>query len=293
MSYMKKEWVSRDKKYKVVEKYHSMKCLPSSPSARERRRKRTGEATPVKQELINLRVGIENLTRKILDNFKAGDWWICFTLSEVVSVERFKKEYRRMMKELRKFFKEKEQELKYVAVQENLKGVGRMHGHILINGQFPFMEINERMKKVWRLGACKLQPYGGGIMDARKLAGYMMKEATLVKKLNEKAEIAYKERITGISLQEEMKRLDLEMDSKRSNVCVSKNLESDKPTRKEITSAETYREEMKPPKGWRIVQELSFNGYTQDGYPYQKIVLERFCPHASRGRCGKERDGTS
>ena len=95
----------------------------------------------------------------------------------------------------------------------------------------------------------------------------MTKEDVITTKLNEKAKL----------LQEggDTKALDAEIRAKRSRICPSQNLIRTKPVKKQIKSADTYSDNMTPPKGYHLVKALSYNGYTVDGYPYQHAVYER------------------
>jgi hypothetical protein len=98
----------------------------------------------------------------------------------------------------------------------------------------------------------------------------MTKEDVINTKLNAKA----KALIEG----GDVKLLDAEikeLKSKRSRVCPSKNLIRTKAVKKQITKAETYRDEIKAPKGYHVVKALSYNGWTQDGHSYQHAVFER------------------
>lgn len=268
MGYIEQKWKSQNGEFVIKDKYHSMRMMPRNPVTRERRKKRTGKTTEL-QEKINLRHRTEKLARLIMDNFQPGDWWISFKLKEVVSLDRFKDEYEKMIRRLRGFFRKHNKELKYIAVHENICGRGRLHGHILlptIPGVF-FPAMKKALEKAWTLGDCHFQPYEGKAMDAMKVAAYMTKEDVITTKLNEKAKL----------LQEggDNKALDAEIRAKRSRICPSQNLIRTKPVKKQIKSADTYSDNMTPPKGYHLVKALSYNGYTVDGYPYQHAVYER------------------
>lgn len=271
MAYMKKTWRSHDKSILIVDKYHSLKVMPKNPFIREKRRPRIGGCTSELQEKINLRHRTENLSRLIMDNFKPGDWWVTFTLEEKVGVEKFKQQYGKMTRTLRDFYRKHGQEFKYIAVHENLTGRGRLHGHMIIPflPGVPFPKMKQELEKAWGLGDCHFKPYEGAAMDAARLAAYMTKEDALTTKLNEKAK-AMKEGLDIKKLDAEIK----ELKSKRSRICPSKNLIRTKAVKKQITKAETYRDEIKAPKGYKVVKALSYNGYTIDGYPYQHAVFE-------------------
>lgn len=271
MAYMEKRWRSHDRRFLIVDKYHSQRSMPKKTIIRERRSPRMGK-TSESQERINLRHKTENLTRLIMDNFQVGDWWITFKLEETVPVKEFKEEYSRMIRHMRGFYRKYGIDLRYIAVHENLTGRGRLHGHIIIPALpgVQFAQMKREMEKAWKLGDCHFKPYEGKCMDARKLAAYMTKEDVLTTKLNEK-EKALREKADVKKLDAEIK----ELKSKRSRICPSKNLIRTKTVKKQITKAETYRDEIKAPKGYRVVTQLSYNGYTADGHPYQHAVFER------------------
>lgn len=271
MAYMEKRWGSHDRRYLMVDKYHSYRVMPKNPLIKEKRKPRTGRA-PENQEKINLRHRTDNLTKLIMDNFKTGDWWVSFSLEEKVSVKEFKAAYGKMIDHMRYFYRKHGMDLKYIAVHENLTGRGRLHGHIIIPALpgVQFAQMKKEMEQAWKLGDCHFKPYEGKCMDARRLAAYMTKEDVLTTKLNEKEKSLIEER--------DVKKLDTEIQelkSRRSRICPSKNLIRTKAVKKRITKAETYRDEIKAPKGYRVVKPLSYNGYTTDGYPYQHAVFER------------------
>lgn len=274
MPYMERSWISKNQKFMIKEKYHSMKVMPQNSVIREKRKKRCG-STSVSQEQINLRHRVKELTRLIMDNFEGGDWWLTFQLEEKVSIKEFNKAYQQMMKKLREFSVKHGRTLKYIAVKENLYGGGRMHGHMLIPGWMKFSELKKVLKKAWKLGNTFVKPFAGEAMDARRLAGYMCKEDPVNVAIEERARLMAAGEATGEFDKKAIAKLEREIKKTRSVLCPSKNLTRTKPVKKKITKSETYRDEIKPPKGYQVVKELSYNGWTQDGYPYQHAVFER------------------
>ena len=270
MGYMEKRWVSHNKCFIVQDKYHSQRMMPKNPKNKEKRKPRTG-GTSEAQERINMRRSTEKLTRLILDNFSIGDWWVTFRLAEKVSVERFKKEHAKMIRRLRTFYQKHGIDLKYIAVHENLTGKGRLHGHIILPAipGVQFMQMKKEMLKAWELGDSTFKPYEGAVMDARKLAAYMTKEELVNTKLNEKAQIA--------AAGGDVKAVDADIKdimSKRSRICPSKNLIRTRVVKKQV-KADTFRDEIKAPRGYHIVKPLTYNGWTEDGHAYQHAVFER------------------
>ena len=269
MGYWKKRWQNQNRTIIIEDKYHSFRMMPKNPLIREKRRPRTGGATSETQEKINLRHRTEKYSRLIMDNFRAGDWWVTFKLAKNVSVSEFKKAYSKMLRPMREFYQKHGHDLKYLAVHENLTGRGRLHGHILIPALpgVPFSQMKRMMERAWTLGDCHFKPYEGTAMDAIRVAGYMTKEDVINTKLNEKAKALAEGR--------DIKAIDAEIIAQRSRICPSKNLIRTEAVKQPIKSAETYREEIKAPKGYHVVKELSYNGWTEDGYPYQHAVYEK------------------
>lgn len=273
MGYWKKSWKSRDGSVQIVDKYHSQKMQPRNPLIREKRRKRTGVSTPT-QEQVNLRHRVDRLARLLLDNFTVGDWWVTFKLAEPVDEKTFRREYEKMIRRLRDAYRKDGHELKYIAVLENLSGHGRMHGHIIVNNISAFAGLKKLMKTAWQLGDCHIKPYGGDAMDAQRLASYMCKEDMTGKAIREKKKLMTAGRNGQKIDGRQIKKLD-RIISERSRICLSTNLVRTKPKKEVVSRAETYREEIRAPRGYHVVKELSYNGWTVDGYPYQHAVYER------------------
>lgn len=274
MGYWKKSWKSRDGSVQIVDKYHSQKMQPRNPLVREKRRKRTGVSTPT-QEQVNLRHRVDRLARLLLDNFTVGDWWITFKLADAVDAKAFRREYEKTIRRMRDAYRKGGHELKYIAVLENLSGRGRMHGHIIVNNVSAFAGLKKLMRTAWQLGDCHIKPYGGEVMDAQRLASYMCKEDTIGKALRKRKKIMTAARKGRKVDGRQLKKLDRIITSERSRICPSTNLVRTKPKKEVVSRAETYREEIRAPKGYHVVKELSYNGWTVDGYPYQHAVYER------------------
>lgn len=274
MGYWRKRWKSQDEKVLIVDKYHSQKMQPRNPLVREKRRKRSGTSTPT-QEQVNLRHRVDRLARLLLDNFTVGDWWVTFKLAEPVDAKSFRREYEKMIRRMRDAYRKGGHELKYIAVLENLSGRGRMHGHIIVNNVQPFSVLKKLMRAAWQLGDCHIKPYGGEVMDAQRLASYMCKEDVIGKAIRDKQKLQ-KAAKNGHKVDgRQLKKLDHIIVGERSRICPSTNLVRTKPKKEAVSRAETYREEIRAPRGYHVVKELSYNGWTVDGYPYQHAVYER------------------
>ena len=275
MGYWRKRWKSQNGKVLIVDKYHSQKMQPKNPLIREKRRKRTAGASTPTQEQVNLRHRVDRLARLLLDNFTIGDWWITFKLADAVDEKIFRREYEKMLRRMRDAYRKGGHELKYIAVLENLSGRGRMHGHIIVNNISAFAGLKKLMKTAWQLGDCHIKPYGGDVMDAQRLASYMCKEDVIGKAIRERKKLMAAGRNGQKVDGRQIKKLDRIITSERSRICPSTNLVRTKPKKEVIGRAETYREEIRAPRGYHVVKELSYNGWTVDGYPYQHAVYER------------------
>lgn len=268
MSYVEKDWESRDSKVIIKDKYHTQRYSPTTPLVKERRKKSTSAST-AQQIMINMRHRTDRLNRLILDNFSAGDWWVTFTISKQVSLEKFKTEYEKMMRKLRDEYRKLGAELKYITVKENIHGKGRLHGHMLLPN-IAFTTLQKIMRKAWKLGNCNIKPYGGTALDAKQLASYITKEDTAETKLLKRIK-AEKDKAD----KETLKKLDEDIKAERSSICTSRNLVRREPKKRIVKRAETYSDAPRAPRGYHIVKQLSYSGYTADGYPYQHTVFER------------------
>lgn len=260
MAYVRRRWVAHHRRYIVEDKYHTQRMMPEKKSIRERRRPRTGLGTSQKQAKINARQRAERLSRLILDNFESGDWYVTFTLDSELTEDAIKTAYGKMTRELRRWYKKRGVICKYIAVLENLKNGGRKHGHILLPAvpDASFQEMRRALKKAWPQGDVYLKPYAGEVMDAFRLASYYVKEEVKVDRRTK----------AGKACEEQ------DAQPMRGRLMTSRNLLRTEPTKEPIRTAETYRETIKAPRGYHVVVELSYNGFTEEGYPYQHAVYE-------------------
>lgn len=260
MAYVRRRWVSHHRKFIVEDKYHTQRMMPEKKSIRERRRPRTGLGTSKKQAKINARQRADRLSRLILDNFNPGDWYVTFTLDRDITEDVLKEDYAKMMRDLRRWYKKQGMACKYIAVIENLKNGGRKHGHVLLPAipGVTFVAMRQALRKAWPAGDVYLKPYVGEAMDAQRLASYYVKEEVKVDRRTR----------AGRACEEQ------DPQPLRGRIMTSKNLLRTEPVKEPIRSAETYRETIKAPKGYHVVTELSYNGFTEEGYPYQHAVYE-------------------
>ena len=116
---------------------------------------------------------------------------------------------------------------------------------------------------------------GGDVMDAQRMASYMCKEDVIGKAIRERKKLMAAGRNGQKVDGRQIKKLDRIITSERSRICPSTNLVRTKPKKEVVSRAETYREDIRAPRGYHVVKELSYNGWTVDGYPYQHAVYER------------------
>lgn len=239
MAYWKKSWRSTDKRIIEVEKYHSAKAMPVSASVRERRASKSKETTEAQSE-INERQRARKLQHLIWDNFSAGDWYITLTYAENVSDDEARDCIGKFMDSVRRKSKRLGVEFRWIKVTEHTKR-GRTHYHLLVNKEIckDFASLKAMIEKRWTHGMVKIECFGGAAIDGHRLASYHTKEKST------------------------------------ATISTSRNLIRREPKKKKISRAETYRDEIVAPKGYHVLPELSYNGWTKDGYPYQHAVFER------------------
>lgn len=244
MAYRRSRWESQDKRFRIEKKYYSFRTLPMRPEIREKRAKRQN-VTKETQAAVNRRLRAEKLSRLLMDNFAAGDWYLTCTYAEHPDAEKVPQEFEKYKRKLRAIYKKVGVPMRYISVIENLSGAGRPHGHIIIPA-LGAAEL-EKIKKAWKYGSVSVKLYGGHIMDAERLADYYTKE----------------------QIADHAGRLQ-----------TSRNLIRTAPKTETVTKAEAFKTEIQPPKGYRTIKELSYSTYTAEGYPltiayFEKLENER------------------
>ena len=235
----KTKWRSHDGKYIIEIKNHSFRAMPQNPGIKEKRKRKEKETT-LAQEEINARIRCEKYERLLLDNFEVGDCYLTCTYKEKPELEQVKSDWRKFKQNVRRFFKRLGKDFKYIAIIENLFGGGRPHGHMLMP-ELPKDAIR-KIKKYWPYGNVEIKTYGGEAIDAHRLARYFTKDSI------------YKN---------------------SSGIQTSTNLIRTEPTKEIVFRSETFADQMRAPAGYHVVNELSYRGYTSEGYPIIKIFMER------------------
>lgn len=238
MGYMKKVRSTIDRRIIEKDLYYTYHVLPSIKELKRKRAKRVNQ-TPEQQKETNRRHAAAKLAMKIANNFKAGDWYITLTIGgKVPSKEEVKRKIDNFILNLRRHYKKKGKEFKYVAVIENMTGRGRPHGHLLVNSLDP--EDMVFIKKCWTLGYPEVKLFGGDVDDCNRLAAYFKKE---------------------------------DVDKHSGRLRTSINLIDPIEKKEKVTRSECYSTQIRPPKGYHVHKSLTYQGYTKDGYPCQHIVF--------------------
>lgn len=241
MAYIQERFLSADKNILIVKKYHNLFAMPTKETLRKKRGPAVNQTTET-QEKKNERHRKEKNMRLLIDNFKAGDYYITFTTAEKLTAEEFKAEMKNFMRRLRREYEKRMGEkLKYFRVQENLIGRGRPHAHMLIPKFCPAEIIRGLLDGMWAAGHVSVDIYGGKAQDAYNVASYFSKQ--------------------------DKKEHGAKIDTSRGNLIRKK-------PKKEIIHRETFRDEIIAPKGYYVVKPLSHNIKTEAG-DYQIAVYER------------------
>lgn len=176
-------------------------------------------------------------------NFFAGDWNIVLTYQRGLrpSTEESKKAVAGFMRQLRKWCGQNHRELKYIWTT-HIGERGGIHHHVILPKCIPY----DVLANAWKFGFVRVgHPLYAG-RDYEGLALYLLND--------EKNGDCPSAHAKG---------------ERRYNA--SKNLIRPQPQR-EWVDAGKWRANPKPPKGWRIVGEVT-NDKDIFGYPYQKYTI--------------------
>lgn len=233
MPYKKKTTIAG----KVKQIYYCHSLRNSSP---KRPKQQNHNPTPEQQKKNDERRACEKLDLIINANFKIDDLYMTITYGsdkKIPSPKESKENIRQFLDKMRYLYQKMGFKFKYIGTTEHVKG--RMHHHLLINN---VGISSNKIKKLWFFGFVTVKLYGGEPEDAERLASYFIKESNNTFNTDQ--------RVHG------------------RRYISSRNLIIPKP-QVDTVSASTWREEIKPSKGYYIV--IDEKGYTETGYPY------RFC----------------
>lgn len=252
MAYMKKVTKTADGRIIVLEKYYSWKVRPTSCVLKEKRAARRKESPEAMKE-NNRRILIESAALKIANNFREGDYYVTFTYDSASlpaadeKQDRVRKDIRNTLTKLKRRFEKAGLKFKYVAIPENLSPdtKGRAHFHILIPAM-PALPTNKSRENffssLWGKGNVYCKEYGGTAEDAFRLASYFKKQ---------------------------------KKEDRGARILMSHNMAKPVEKKQEIRFAECYSLDINVPAGYEVVREVSYQCYTQEGFPCQHVVLQK------------------
>lgn len=252
MAYMKKVTKTADGRIIVLEKYYSWKVRPTSCVLKEKRAARRKESPEAMKE-NNRRLLIESAALKIANNFREGDYYVTFTYDSASlpaadeKQDRVRKDIRNTLTKLKRRFEKAGLKFKYVAIPENLSPdtKGRAHFHILIPAM-PALPTNKSRENffssIWGRGNVYCKEYGGTAEDAFHLASYFKKQ---------------------------------KKEDRGARILMSHNMAKPVEKKQEIRFAECYSLDINVPAGYEVVREVSYQCYTQEGFPCQHVVLQK------------------
>lgn len=211
---------------------------------RNRGGKRSGrkKATVEAVRLQNQRRKVKWLQMLILTNFRIGDFHttLSYRMEERPgTVEEAQDRIQKFLRKLRREYRKRGMELKYIYVTEIGKK-GSCHHHLILQN---LPELMDLVRKHWPYGHEDYKPlYEDGAFE--KLAEYLVKKET-------------KEAVPGTSYH------------RSRNLILPKE-------KKEIIHAKSWSLDPKPKKGYYIIKESIVNGENPvTGHPYQEYIQRR------------------
>ena len=222
---------------RVVKEYHNGRAAPPPGSHRSERKKPTSE----EKARLNRKAKEERIQLLLMNNFREGDYYITLTYRKErrpEGMKEAKKDLTAAIRALRREYKKAGEPLRWMANIE--KGSrGGWHIHLALNR---IMDTDLMVRRVWE------HDRGGAHMDLmyeeggfRQLAGYFAKDQD-----DGAAENSYSH---------------------------SRNLVMPKEEKKEIKRPKTWKDEIRPPAGFRLDKSSVEEGYTRSGHPYRRYVL--------------------
>ena len=202
--------------------------------------------TPEEMDRINQLNAERKLRLKINANFKKGDPFVTLTYRRELrpSTEKAKQDIKKLMRELRKYYKRQGQELKYILVTEYENKA--IHHHLIINDVVGIAKV---VCELWKYGRPDFK-YLDGTGQYKDLAAYLIKETSKTYKKNKAEGKGNKQRYS-----------------------CSRNLIMPEPKTKEV-KANKWTADPKPLKGYYVDQDTICNGVDPfTGREYQRYTL--------------------
>lgn len=241
MPYIKK--TCRAGKTKEYEFYYSYRFDQKGGS-----RKKKANRTPDAQKQVNRRMAEKKLTRLMNANFSGEDYYITLSYrkEERPDREELNRDIKRILRKMRKHYRQEGLELKYIWTAE--KGTrGGAHIHIVVNG---INNISQFIRGLWEKGWICIKPLDKS-GQYRKLAGYFIKYSDRTMK-TEKGFI-------------------------NKRYCSSKNLMIPEPEKRIIRGRNAYNHKIEVPAGWYVDKESIKEAWHEvTGYMYFSYTLVQF-----------------
>ena len=238
----------------VKNEYHLGKVIqvenhyPGNYGAPGQKRRPKRERTPAEMARQNQTNRRRKIQRLILANFKEGDWHLILKYKpgqRPESYERAQKSLKNFLDRLRKEYKKRGYELKYIAITERGKKGQALHHHVVIQDiNTPELSTVDMVKKLWNGFNTFIDLYDEG--DYEKLAEYIVKIETKD-----------------------------ELEQGKASYSRSRNLITPKP-KKKIMLRKIWPEIPKPKKGWYVDKSTIYNGFNPvTERPYQYYTMRK------------------
>ncbi|MCI6637384.1 MAG: hypothetical protein MSH32_03670 [Lachnospiraceae bacterium] len=234
MAYRQRKYVFRNAV--EVEQYHSQRYGP--PGGRSPREK----PTPEQMEKINHRLKVKTCRHKLRQNFDINDYFVCLSYrveERPESMEQAKKDWQRFITKVRREYKKRGAELKWIRNIE-VGSRGAWHTHLIMN-RIPDTDII--LAKCWTHGRVwheLLHDRG----EFRELAEYVTKDEKSDPKLKE------------------------------ASYSTSRNLPTPEPKKRDC-KRKTWPSKMWCPKGFYIDKDSIEEGINRMGYEYRSYTVLR------------------
>ncbi len=227
---------------KEITKYYSARY------GRKHRRLENRAETEEKQKRVNENNAEDKLRWLINSNFKKDDLFILLTYAgDAPEPEEAARALAAFLRKLRKEYRKRGKELKYIAVTEY--EAKRIHHHVIAN------DIDYKIiSSLWTAGQARFETTYSD--DFYKLAHYLVKETNRTYK-------------------------DKQASSKRWNA--SKNLKKPE-IEKEIVKADSWRKVPQDKDGYKVQVDSIVNSFDYYGYPYQKYTMIKNTNEKSKNR---------
>lgn len=211
------------------------------------RKEKPEKKTPEEIREANARQAARKLVRKLNANFKPGDLHIILTYAkeERPDPERAREIVRRFQQLVRKEYKKRGEEYKYILVTEYKRAA--IHHHLVTNNiNDGTVTSKDIIRKCWRAAGGTGRPKYVDLDETgsyEKLAAYLIKETS---------------------------KTYAEDGGWKQRYSCSRNLINPKPERRTVTLKKLWNLNPVPKEGYHILQDLTYNGIDKAGYPYQR-----------------------